>query len=86
MSPPENRQDSMGSPAFDAADQLDRYVRWWHDGHRSSTGTCFDIGGTVRHCFLVDHGSSGQTDPALMERGRVTEIVAVFRAVARVNY
>lgn len=36
---------------FDAADQLDRYVRWWHDGHRSSTGRCFDIGNTVRQAL-----------------------------------
>lgn len=33
---------------FDARDQLSRYVRWWRDGHHSSTGSCFDIGGTVR--------------------------------------
>lgn len=43
------------------------------------------IGGTVRQCFLVRHGSSGQTDPALIAKGRVTEIVAIFRAVARVT-
>ena len=43
------------------------------------------IGGTVRWCFLIRHGSSGQTDPTLIERGRVTEIVAMFRAVARVT-
>jgi ADP-ribosylglycohydrolase len=36
---------------FDAADQLRRYVRWWREGHRSSTGTCFDIGGTVREAL-----------------------------------
>ena len=29
---------------FDAADQMDRYVRWWQDGYLSSTGRCFDIG------------------------------------------
>lgn len=33
---------------FDAADQLRRYVRWYRDGHLSSTGRCFDIGGTTR--------------------------------------
>lgn len=43
------------------------------------------VGGTVRHCFLIRHGSSGQTDPALLSQGRVTEIVATFRAVARVT-
>src|SRR3982751_724496 len=33
--------------AFDPIDQLSRYVRWKRDGHNSSTGRCFDIGGTV---------------------------------------
>jgi ADP-ribosyl-[dinitrogen reductase] hydrolase len=33
---------------FDARDQMERYVLWWREGHLSSTGSCFDIGGTVR--------------------------------------
>ncbi len=32
---------------FDARDQMDRYCRWADDGYLSSTGVCFDIGGTV---------------------------------------
>jgi hypothetical protein len=28
-------------------DQLERYVRWQENGHLTSTGECFDIGGTV---------------------------------------
>jgi ADP-ribosyl-[dinitrogen reductase] hydrolase len=32
---------------FDPVDQMERYVRWHRDGHLSSTGTCFDIGGTT---------------------------------------
>jgi ADP-ribosyl-[dinitrogen reductase] hydrolase len=32
---------------FNAQDQMERYVRWWKEGHWSSTGKCFDIGGTV---------------------------------------
>ncbi len=32
---------------FDPVDQLQRYVRWYRDGHLSSTGVCFDIGGTT---------------------------------------
>jgi ADP-ribosyl-[dinitrogen reductase] hydrolase len=32
---------------FDPKDQMDRYVRWWRDGHLSCTGRCFDIGITV---------------------------------------
>ncbi len=33
---------------FDPWDQLARYVRWYRDGYRSSTGACFDIGNTTR--------------------------------------
>ncbi|WP_221794903.1 ADP-ribosylglycohydrolase family protein [Oceanobacter mangrovi] len=33
---------------FDAADQMDRYERWYREGYLSSTGQCFDIGNTVR--------------------------------------
>jgi len=33
---------------FDAADQMRRYLRWLDDGQWSSTGTCFDVGNTVR--------------------------------------
>ena len=32
---------------FDPVDQLRRYVRWYREGHLSSRGRCFDIGGTV---------------------------------------
>jgi ADP-ribosyl-[dinitrogen reductase] hydrolase len=32
---------------FDAADQMDRYLNWMNNGYMSSTGECFDIGGTV---------------------------------------
>jgi ADP-ribosyl-[dinitrogen reductase] hydrolase len=33
---------------FDPRDQAERYVRWYRDGHFSSTGRCFDIGNTTR--------------------------------------
>lgn len=32
---------------FDPVDQLRRYVRWYRDGHLSSTGRCFDVGGAT---------------------------------------
>jgi ADP-ribosyl-[dinitrogen reductase] hydrolase len=32
---------------FDALDQMNRYMNWWMWGYQSSTGECFDIGGTV---------------------------------------
>jgi ADP-ribosylglycohydrolase len=36
---------------FDPVDQLQRYVRWYHQGYMSSTGRCFDIGNTVRQAL-----------------------------------
>ena len=32
---------------FNAVDQMERYRRWQYQGYFSSTGECFDIGGTV---------------------------------------
>ena len=37
---------------FDPVDQLERYVNWYRNGHLSSTGKCFDIGGTVKSALL----------------------------------
>lgn len=33
---------------FNPKDQMERYIRWWKEGHLSSTGSCFDIGNTTR--------------------------------------
>ena len=33
---------------FDPVDQLERYVRWFREGHLSSNGHCFDIGTTTQ--------------------------------------
>src|SRR6266581_9645685 len=33
---------------FDPVDQLERYARWYREGHLSSNGRCFDIGTTTR--------------------------------------
>lgn len=46
---------------FEPADQLRRYVRWYRQGHLSSTGHCFDIGNTTR-AALTQFEASG--DPA----------------------
>lgn len=43
------------------------------------------VGGTVLWCFLVGHESSGQTDPQLIQEGRVIEITARFSARARIT-
>jgi ADP-ribosyl-[dinitrogen reductase] hydrolase len=36
---------------FDPVDQLERYRRWYRDGHWSSTGRCFDIGNATRRAI-----------------------------------
>lgn len=36
---------------FDAIDQMNRYCNWYRHGYMSSTGECFDIGGTVRQAL-----------------------------------
>jgi len=45
---------------FNAQNQLERYVRWWNEGHFSSTGKCFDIGGHTRKA-LTDFLETGIT-------------------------
>ncbi len=37
----------VATGGFDPADQIRRYVKWYRQGHLSSTGRCFDIGITV---------------------------------------
>lgn len=36
---------------FDPVDQLQRYLRWYREGHWSSTGRCFDIGTATREAL-----------------------------------
>ena len=45
---------------FDARDQMDRYCRWHEQGYLSSTGHCFDIGGTIGAAL---DGYRTSTDP-----------------------
>ena len=66
---------------FDARDQMERYCRWWSAGHMSSTGTCFDIGMTVRaalDCFLADGDPlAGDTDPYTAGNGSLMRLAPV---------
>ena len=66
---------------FDAADQLTRYVRWWREGHLSSTGRCFDIGNTTRTAlgrFLrTREPFCGPTDPSTAGNGSIMRLAPV---------
>ena len=39
--------DSLIEKGFDPNDQMKRYLDWYENGYRSSTGKCFDIGRTT---------------------------------------
>ena len=67
--------------AFDPFDQLSRYVRWKRDGHHSSTGRCFDIGGTVMAALarFERHSEpfSGSADPYSAGNGSIMRLAPV---------
>ncbi len=72
---------------FDPIDQLERYVRWWHEGYLSSTGACFDIGGTVRSAlarFEQTHEPyPGSTEPNTAGNGSLMRLAPVVLYYAR---
>jgi ADP-ribosyl-[dinitrogen reductase] hydrolase len=66
---------------FDARDQMERYVRWWRDGHLSSTGHCFDIGIATRqalhHFEQTSEPYAGSTDPNKAGNGSIMRLAPV---------
>ena len=66
---------------FDAADQMQRYVRWWREGYLSSVGSCFDIGNTVSGALsrFMRHGDpyAGSTDPRSAGNGSLMRLAPV---------
>lgn len=66
---------------FDAADQMNRYWDWYKNGYLSSTGTCFDIGNTVRQALqqyrLSGNPISGSTDPKTAGNGCLMRLAPV---------
>jgi ADP-ribosyl-[dinitrogen reductase] hydrolase len=69
---------------FDPKDQMDRYCRWWQEGYLSSTGTCFDIGITVKtalaHYQRSGEPFAGSTDPFTAGNGSLMRLVPVVLA------
>ncbi len=66
---------------FDPCDQMERYVRWWKEGHLSSTGRCFDIGNTVCEAlrrFERNHEPDcGSADPYAAGNGSIMRLAPV---------
>lgn len=72
---------------FNPRDQMDRYVRWWKTGYRSSTGVCFDIGNTVRaalsNYLATGNPYSGSTDPRSAGNGSLMRLGPIPLAYRR---
>jgi ADP-ribosylglycohydrolase len=67
---------------FDPADQMDRYLRWYQDGHWSSTDRCFDIGNATRAAlnrYRADPSEpyAGSTDPYSAGNGSLMRLAPV---------
>jgi ADP-ribosylglycohydrolase len=73
--------ESIVEAGWDPVDQLTRYVRWWREGHLSSTGTCFDIGNTVAQALRsfeqTGDQASGSTDARSAGNGSIMRLAPV---------
>jgi ADP-ribosylglycohydrolase len=71
----------LESKGFDPVDQLARYVRWKREGHHSSTGKCFDVGGTVRAALARFERTSepwcGSIDEFSAGNGSIMRLAAI---------
>lgn len=72
---------------FDPVDQLRGYVRWYREGHLSSTGTCFDIGNATRkalHLFeRTGEPFPGDSDANAAGNGPLMKLAPVPLAYSR---
>lgn len=72
---------------FDPADQMERYVRWWRQGHLSSTGRCFDIGNTTASALSryerTREPYCGSADSYAAGNGSIMRLAPVPLAYAR---
>ena len=72
---------------FDAADQMQRYLRWVGQGYLSSTGSCFDAGTTSLRAlakFIRYHDPySGSIDPHTARNGSLMRLAPVPMYFAR---
>ena len=67
--------------SFDPVDQLERYLRWFREGHLSSTGRCFGIGSTTMEALLrfeeTGEPYGGSTDPNRAGNGSIMRLAPV---------
>ena len=73
--------ESLLEHGFDMHDQLKRYLNWYDNGYLSSTGKCFDIGGTTQDALerYRDHGiaHAGSANPNDAGNGCIMRLAPV---------
>ncbi len=66
---------------FDPRDQMERYLRWWKEGHLSHSGNCFDIGNTTRKALsqfeITQDPFSGSSDSFAAGNGSIMRLAPV---------
>jgi ADP-ribosyl-[dinitrogen reductase] hydrolase len=66
---------------IDPKDQMKRYCDWMNNGHMSSNGSCFDIGGTTEDALLrfqkTSEPFSGSSDPQNSGNGSIMRLAPV---------
>ena len=71
----------LESGGFDPVDHMERYLRWFREGYLSSTGSCFDIGGTTREALVrferTGEPYSGPTDAMSAGNGSLMQLAPV---------
>lgn len=71
---------------FDAADQMNRYLRWYQTGYHSSTGHCFSIGNTVKTALdtyiRTNQPYAGSEHPRSAGNGSIMRLAPVPLAFA----
>ncbi len=71
----------LNQQGFDARDQMERYCQWRDMGHLSSTGKCFDIGGTTNAALdryrRTGEAFAGLTDPSAAGNGSIMRLAPV---------
>ena len=66
---------------FDAAHQMQLYLRWYREGYLSPTGRCFDIGNTIRGALekfeRTGEAYAGSKDPDSAGKGSIMRLAPV---------
>jgi ADP-ribosyl-[dinitrogen reductase] hydrolase len=66
---------------FDPLDQMQRYLRWRDQGYLSSTGYCFDLGGTVSQALerfrCTGEPFAGSADPYAAGNGCIMRLAPI---------